>query len=183
VSFDVTWRPTLWPGGAAEAAGVLRSLAERADLVFVGADEAEEVFGTGDPERLRALMPGPGILVVKDGARGAVAFEDGDAATSEPALDVEVVEPIGAGDAFAAGYLAGLMHGYDRRRRLRLGHLSAAATLVHPGDHGPLPEPDVVAALLDSTAPEWAATQITAADAFGQAGPAGPTALSSWLTS
>lgn len=185
VSFDVNWRPKLWPGGAAEAADVLRGLADLADLVFVGADEAEELFGTGDPERLRALIPGPGVLVVKDGARGAVAFQ-GREATVEPALGVEVVEPIGAGDAFAAGYLAGLLHGHDQRRRLRLGHLSAAATLVHPGDHGPLPEADVVAALLDSSAPEWAATHLTAADIAGpaaDAGSSGPTALSSWLSS
>lgn len=161
VSFDVNWRPKLWPGGPAEAAGVLRGLAGLAEVVFVGADEAEELFGSGDPERLRALIPGPRTLVVKDSGRGAVAF-DGPEATLEPALGVEVVEPIGAGDAFAAGYLAALMRGESQRRRLRLGHLSAAATLVHPGDHGPLPDPDVIAALLDSTAPEWAATHITA---------------------
>ena len=175
VSFDLNWRPRVWqePESAAgvqtesdssEPARILSELANRADVVLLGADEAVEVFGTGDPYRLRALLPDPRILVVKDAGRGAIAFDknDGGAAVVEPALRVEVVESIGAGDAFAAGYLTGLLRGHDQPERLRLGHICAAAALMVHGDHGPPPSPEVINALLTSSTSQWAATSASA---------------------
>ena len=161
VSFDLNWRPGLWrrtesAADTPQPAEILGGLANRADVVLLGADEAAEVFGTDDPRRLRALLPGPRILVVKDSGHRVTAF-DGAEAVIEPALTVEVVEPIGAGDAFAAGYLAGLLRGYDQRRRLRLGHVCAASALMVAGDHGTPPKPDELGALLDSTPTQWSA--------------------------
>ncbi|MCF1596190.1 sugar kinase, partial [Streptomyces muensis] len=73
VSFDVNYRPGLWRG--ADGPAVLLELARRADLVFVGEDEAEEAWGiTGGPPAVRAALPEPGVLVVKQGAVGATAF-------------------------------------------------------------------------------------------------------------
>ncbi|BFO18818.1 hypothetical protein SHKM778_52060 [Streptomyces sp. KM77-8] len=57
-----------------------------------------------------------------------------------PALRTTVVEPVGAGDAFAAGFLAGLLRGTTVTRALRLGHLTAVSALKVTGDHGPLPD-------------------------------------------
>jgi 2-dehydro-3-deoxygluconokinase len=54
---------------------------------------------------------------------------------------VEVVEPVGAGDAFAAGYLAGLSERRDAAACLRIGHALAALTLIGHGDR-PLTVPD-----------------------------------------
>jgi 2-dehydro-3-deoxygluconokinase len=163
VSFDLNWRPALW---RRRDPRVLRGLLDAADIALLGADEATVVLGTGDPAELRALLPGPDTIVVKDDGRGATAV-DRTGSTVEPALTVEVVEPVGAGDAFAAGYLAGTLRGYDQRRRLRLGHLLAAATLVVPGDHG-APPPDVVLDdLLACSAEQWAATSVTAASIGG----------------
>lgn len=160
VSFDLNWRPALWRKAedSSRPAEILAEFANRADVVLVGADEAETVFGTDDPQQLRALLPGPRVLVVKDSGHRVTAF-DGDETAVEPALAVEVVEPIGAGDAFAAGYLAGLLRGYDQRRRLRLGHVCAASVLMVAGDHCSPPEPDLVAALLDSSASQWSAVR------------------------
>ncbi|MBO2452935.1 sugar kinase [Actinomadura barringtoniae] len=164
ISFDLNWRPTLWSG---RDPSPLRSLVNAADIALMGADEAAEVFGTGDPRALRELLPGPGTLVVKDDAHQATAITvDTDVTAggqvTEIALRVDVVEPVGAGDAFAAGYLAGTLRGYDQRRCLRLGHIAAASTLVVPGDHGAPPAPDVVDALLAATAGEWAAVTVSA---------------------
>jgi 2-dehydro-3-deoxygluconokinase len=158
VSFDVNHRPALWPGGREEAAAVLRGLADRADLVFVGLDEAQALWGpaVADPAAVRALLPGPRRLVVKDGPRAATAY-DGAAARTVPAPAVEVVEPVGAGDAFAAGFLAALHRGGSTERALRLGHLTAGAALRVGADHGPLPPPDRLAALLDASEAEWRA--------------------------
>ncbi|MFD8764564.1 sugar kinase [Streptomyces mirabilis] len=154
VSFDVNHRPALWDGRS--AADVLRRLADRADIVLVGLDEAQALWGDGitDAGRVRELLSGPRVLVVKDGDRAATAFV-GTAAHSVPALTVRVTEPVGAGDAFAAGFLSGLLRQLPVDRALRLGHLTAASALRVAADHGPLPAPALVAALLDADEETW----------------------------
>ncbi|MFE2970220.1 sugar kinase [Streptomyces sp. NPDC059340] len=154
VSFDVNHRPALWDGRS--AADVLRPLADRADIVLVGLDEAQALWGDGitDAEQVRDLLSGPRVLVVKDGDRAATAFV-GAAAHSVPALTVRVAEPVGAGDAFAAGFLSGLLRQLPVDRALRLGHLTAASALRVAADHGPLPDPALVAALLDADEETW----------------------------
>ncbi|MGA5546446.1 sugar kinase [Streptomyces pseudogriseolus] len=73
ISFDVNHRPGLW--GEAYGPEVLLDLARSADIVFVGEDEAEEAWGlTGGPTAIREALPEPTVLVVKQGAAGAVAF-------------------------------------------------------------------------------------------------------------
>ncbi|MHB9759137.1 sugar kinase [Streptomyces sp. BYX5S] len=133
VSFDVNHRPGLW-SGAAEGPGVLLDLARGADIVFVGDDEAEAAWGiTGGPDAIRAALPEPALLVVKGGADGAVAF-DADGRHEEPAPRVDVVAAVGAGDAFAAGFLSATLRDLPVAERLRHGHLWAAAALTDPGD-------------------------------------------------
>ncbi|WP_415923679.1 PfkB family carbohydrate kinase [Streptomyces scabiei] len=83
ISFDVNHRPALWrtPDGP----HVLLELARAADLVLVGEDEAEEAWGvTGGPTAIRALLPEPRTLVVKQGAHGATLFERAPAPTAQP---------------------------------------------------------------------------------------------------
>ncbi|SIN69028.1 sugar kinase [Agromyces cerinus] len=140
LSFDVNHRSALWPAGV--AAGRLLELAARADLVFVGLDEAEALWGTATPDAMRALLPEPALLVVKDGAIGATEFRGGadSGSTHVPALSVEVVEAVGAGDAFAAGYLASLLAGGDPSDRLAAGHARAVTVLGGTADF-PLAEP------------------------------------------
>ncbi|MBV7244614.1 sugar kinase [Streptomyces sp. MW-W600-10] len=147
VSFDVNHRPHLWRGGDAS---VLLELARRADLVFVGEDEAEEAWGIVGAEAIRAAVPEPSVLVVKRGSAGATVFASGlrpgprssnaggadlaDTVTHVPALRVDVVAAVGAGDAFAAGFLSATLRGLPVRDRARHGHLMAAAVLTVPGD-------------------------------------------------
>lgn len=57
-----------------------------------------------------------------------------DTVTFVPSLHVDVVAPVGAGDAFAAGFLSATLRGLPARDRLRHGHLMAAAALTVPGD-------------------------------------------------
>lgn len=146
--FDVNWREQMWPAG--DPSPVLR-LAELADVVLLGVDEARRVCGTDDPVALRRLLPAPELLVVKDGPRRALAITRAGEVVSRPALRVDVVEPVGAGDAFAAGLIAGLVRGEPLPRCLRRGHLGAAAVLTVPTDSAP-PLPD---ALLEVTEREW----------------------------
>ncbi|MGI8335654.1 sugar kinase [Actinomadura scrupuli] len=139
VSFDVNHRAGLWP--AEQAAPVLARLADAADLVFVGLDEATRLWGATTPEDVRALLSRAGTVIVKDGPVTATSL--GDAGRVEVAAPVvDVVEPVGAGDAFAAGYLFGLLHGVPEALRLGLGHQAAAAALGSAGDLGVLPPAD-----------------------------------------
>ncbi len=155
VSFDVNHRPALWRDG--DAPGVLLELARRADLVFVGADEAERLWGLGDARAVFEALPEPGTVVVKRGGTGAVAVDGetrGGAGVLVPAPRVDVVSPIGAGDAFAAGFLSATLRGLDLRSRLRHGHLTAAAALTVPGDLAVPPRRELAdrLAALDDTA-------------------------------
>jgi len=157
LSFDLNWRPRLWRD---RDPSVLRSLASAADLVFVGADEAEAVWGVADPLAIRAYLPGPATVVVKHGADGATLVDAG-VPLFQPALRVDVVEPVGAGDAFAAGFLAATLAGWSPRRRLRAGHLRAASALRTHHDVGPALPAAFVDAMLDATEDEWAAAHVT----------------------
>lgn len=132
VSFDVNYRARLW-GGGRNAANELLALANKADIVFVGLDEAHELWGTETPSGVRGLIPGPSELVVKDGDVGATLFA-ADSEYFEPAHRVDVVEPVGAGDSFAAGYLHELLAGNDPAGRLSAGHRLAAAVLQTTAD-------------------------------------------------
>src|SRR6202000_1041703 len=89
VSFDVNYRPAVW---AEAPGGLLARLAQAGDIVFVGLDEAQALWGDQlrEPGDVRALLPRPRIVVVKDGARAATAFF-GESRACVPALAVQVV--------------------------------------------------------------------------------------------
>jgi 2-dehydro-3-deoxygluconokinase len=145
VSFDVNYRHALW--GPDAAGPHLLALANMSTVVLVGLDEAETLWGCTTADEVAELLPGPRHVVVKDSATEAVEFirddQTGTTVVRVPAQHVDVVEPVGAGDAFAAGYLAGLLRGDEPKDRLALAHSIAAWTLgtradFRPG-HGPRP--------------------------------------------
>jgi 2-dehydro-3-deoxygluconokinase len=138
LSFDVNHRAALWEPGV--AAPTLLALARRADLVFVGLDEAYDLWGSVDADAVRELIPSPTQLVVKDGDVGATEFHrfaNADVRSFAPAIETEVVEAVGAGDAFAAGYLAAQLQGADAGERLIAGHRRAHLVLQSTSDFLP----------------------------------------------
>lgn len=161
VSFDVNFRPKLWP--AAVAAERILRLAERATIVITGRDEAHTLWGTDTARDIRRLLPGVDTLVVKDSEVGATEFR-GDREVFVPALGVEVVEPIGAGDAFAAGYLAGRLDGGTAESNLQLGHILAAHVLRDISDSPVLPGADTLRAMAGRSRPEWQRFGLAAID-------------------
>ncbi|MDQ4214482.1 sugar kinase [Microbacterium capsulatum] len=134
LSFDVNHRQGLWT--AEGAAPVLRDIANRSDLVFVGRDEAETLWGCRTADDVREILPGPGRLIVKDGDVGATEFS-AEGSVFVAAIPTTVVEPVGAGDAFAAGYLDGLLHGRTPRECLQGGHERAHLVLQSTSDGAP----------------------------------------------
>jgi 2-dehydro-3-deoxygluconokinase len=127
ISFDVNYRPALWPD-VETAARTLADIAGRCDIVFVGLDEAATLWHTATPDDVRAALPDATELIVKDGSNEAVSFS-GANRVSVPAPRVRVVEAVGAGDAFAAGWLHALLDGGSQEERLRSGHAAAASAL------------------------------------------------------
>jgi 2-dehydro-3-deoxygluconokinase len=144
VSVDVNYRSKLW--STYDAAPVLRDLVSRADIVFASPEEAELFVDPGDPVAGLAKL-GPSEVIVKDGARGCQALIGG-ASFSLPALPVTVVDPIGAGDAFVAGYLADHLAGKGREARLATAIAAGAFAVTVPGDCEGLPDRDELAALM-----------------------------------
>jgi 2-dehydro-3-deoxygluconokinase len=158
ISFDVNFRESLWPH--AKAAMRLIELAQQADVVFVGLDEAQALWGPRKPDDLRTLIDQPRVLVVKNGAIGATVYHEEDS-EFVPALKVDVREPVGAGDAFAAGWLSGLLRNLPHGQRLRLGHLLASDALSSTADHhAPKAKPCLHAALSVNEA-EWVDVTLT----------------------
>jgi len=151
VSLDVNLRPRLWPDPAT-AAAVLHRMAQRADLVLVGLDEAQALWGCPTADAVRERLDAPSTLVVKDASREAVAFT-GDARVAVPALPVEVLEAVGAGDAFAAGYLHAHLAGRLPETALRLGHLVAAESLRSVTDQAAHLDAVALTAAAEASAP------------------------------
>lgn len=146
VSFDINYRTTLWP--PEEAGPVLARLAGQVDLLFAGPEEAALLLGWApspvgtfeDGENLaRGLAKlGPGTVVVKLGALGALALA-GDHVHHAPTEPVTVVDAVGAGDAFVAGYLSELVVGSAVPDCLRMGNICGGAVCGQPGDWEGLP--------------------------------------------
>ncbi|MEV0901794.1 sugar kinase [Actinoplanes sp. NPDC049802] len=146
VSVDVNYRGKLW--SRFDAAPVLRDLVSRADVVFAGPDEAALFVDADDPvDGLSEL--GPAEVIVKDGARGCRALIGGERFEAA-ARRVTVVDPVGAGDAFVAGYLADRLAGADAAQRLRTAIAAGAFAVTVPGDCEGLPDRADLAALSGS---------------------------------
>ncbi|MEO8907137.1 MAG: sugar kinase [Microbacteriaceae bacterium] len=134
ISFDLNWRPTLWRGRTDAAREILSSFVATADIALLGSDEARAVLGTSDPDALRRRFPEPRWLIVKDDKNTAVGY-DGTTRFAVTPDTVDVVETIGAGDAFAAGLLAGLAAHEPLDAAMRRAHATAVRALSSVNDH------------------------------------------------
>jgi len=133
VSFDVNYRAKLWSREI--AASVLGPIAQQADIIIASDDELDLVASSSDEaERIAELLSGaPSEVVVKRGSRGAEHF-DAAGSVACAAHAVTEVNSIGAGDAFTAGYLSGLLDGLPVEDRLSRGALCGALAVSGIGD-------------------------------------------------
>jgi 2-dehydro-3-deoxygluconokinase len=151
-SFDVNYRPGLWTSPEL-AADTLATCVRASDIAFMGLDEADAAFNTSTPAEIRAAFPEPEYLVVKNDAHHVTGFHRGKA-IEVPALSVAVHEKIGAGDAFASGFLVGITTGMAVDRALRLGHICAATTLTSAAD-AVAPSREVIDRLVSLPDEQW----------------------------
>jgi 2-dehydro-3-deoxygluconokinase len=127
-------RPGLW--GSARAAELVAPLVERADLVLGGITELETIVGPGEPVEVarRCLELGPSEVVVKLGRDGAGAMDASGRWEEHRGRPVPDVDPVGAGDAFTAGYLAARLAGRSVAEALALCAMCGAAVASTVGD-------------------------------------------------
>lgn len=118
ISFDLNYRSKLWPPERARTAFL--KLVPAADILFASEDEAMMITGetqnlTETTARLASL--GPQEVIITLGAQGAMARVDG-AFYQRDAVQTNIVDTVGAGDAFVAGYLAERLLGRTISERL-----------------------------------------------------------------
>ncbi|WP_328778155.1 5-dehydro-2-deoxygluconokinase [Streptomyces canus] len=130
--FDLDWRPTFWKDTAwADPSQARAYYAEalRHTTVAVGnLDECEVATGEREPyAAAKALLAaGVELAVVKQGPKGVLAM-DRDGATAEiPPVPVDVVNGLGAGDAFGGALCHGLLSGWDTRRTVTFANAAGA---------------------------------------------------------
>ncbi|MFJ4689573.1 sugar kinase [Streptomyces sp. NPDC088789] len=123
LSFDPNIRHKLGPPKRWRE--VVGPLLAHADMVLAGEDELE-LLGVTSPAAL--LETGPGTVVVKHRDKSASCHTREAGPCRQPAFQVPVTDPVGAGDAFAAGFLSGLLDGCGTAERLR--RAAAVAALV-----------------------------------------------------
>jgi 2-dehydro-3-deoxygluconokinase len=139
VSFDLNYRANLWT--ATDAGHSYRELIPLTDIVFAGDEEAALAVGPAeDPTELarRLAELGPSQAIIKLGSKGAVASIDG-GIHHEPAVPIDPIDTVGAGDAFVAGYLTELMAGKSPSERLELAAKTGAFACLAYGDWEGLP--------------------------------------------
>ncbi len=136
VSLDVNYRSRLW--SRQRAAEVLRPLLPHLSIVIGSPDELLLLADGGVPELVARGLE----VIEKRGAQGAGLWPAGAPTTDAvevPAVPVTVVDVVGAGDAFTAGYLSGLLDGLTPLDRLRRAVQVAAFCVSTAGDYEGLP--------------------------------------------
>jgi 2-dehydro-3-deoxygluconokinase len=147
VSFDVNYRSKLWSPG--EARDFTEELLPGVDLFFAGDEETRALWGREDEGFLRELAEkGPREVVLKRGGEGSVAIIAGEV-LRRSAFPVIEVDPVGAGDAFVAGYLAGHLWDLDPEERLRAANAMGALSVATLGDYEGLPHEEELWAFLE----------------------------------
>jgi 2-dehydro-3-deoxygluconokinase len=157
ISLDLNLRRKLWTDRQAQP--VLANLAAAVDVVFGSEDEAAIVTGQTDAGSPTALLDallalGPTLAVLKLGTKGAMARARGDNVVTRAGPVVIPVDPVGAGDAFCAGFIAARLEGADMARALEVGNACGAAAVAAIGDQAGLPDSIELDRLLAASPPD-----------------------------
>jgi len=139
VVFDPNMRFRLWT--ADQARPVFLDLAKKSDVLIPSLAEAQILTGCTDPDSmldsLRAL--GPARIVLKAGDQGAW-YADGKERGFCPCFPVTEIDPVGAGDAFCAGLISGLLDGCSLPEAVTRGAALGAFCVATFGDYQGLPD-------------------------------------------
>ncbi|MFH9296072.1 5-dehydro-2-deoxygluconokinase [Streptomyces sp. NPDC017520] len=128
--FDLDWRPMFWEGGddSAEAPARYREALAHATVAVGNIDECAIATGEREPyAAARALLAaGVELAVVKQGPKGVLAVHRDGTTADCPPLPVDVVNGLGAGDAFGGALCHGLLAGWPLDRLVRYANAAGA---------------------------------------------------------
>jgi fructokinase len=144
VSLEPNYRPWIWPARD-EAQVVLEGLLASADVVKPSVEDARSLYGEMAPEEYLHLFRrlGPPLVVLTLGEQGCLVNHDGQTA-KVAGYKVELVDSLGAGDAFWAGFLLRWLGGETPVDAARFGNAVAALNVGTVGAIAPLPLADGV---------------------------------------
>lgn len=156
--FDLDWRPMFWGGeadGGASARAHYREALAHATVAVGNLDECEVATGEREPHAAaRALLAaGPELAVVKQGPAGVLAVHRDGTTAEIPPLPVDVVNGLGAGDAFGGALCHGLLAGWDTEHVMRYANAAGAIVASRLACSSAMPYPhEVEQALADGAA-------------------------------
>lgn len=147
--FDLDWRPMFW-GDQEEARPYYREALRHATVAVGNLDECEVATGERDPHAAaRALLAaGVELAVVKQGPEGVLAVHRDGSAAEVPPVPVEVVNGLGAGDAFGGALCHGLLAGWDTERLMRYANAAGAIVASRLACSSAMPYPAEVERVL-----------------------------------
>ena len=128
ISLDTNWDPQeKWDGG-------LKEILPYVDVFFPNVNEVIGISGESDYDKAaERISKDVGLLVLKKGGEGAALYEKGRAVVVQPSIKVDVIDAVGAGDSFDAGFLYGYLNGFDKNRSLAIANLCGARNTLHVG--------------------------------------------------
>lgn len=147
--FDLDWRPMFWQDP--ETARPFYAEALRHATVAVGnVDECEIATGVREPKACAQALLDAGVelAVVKQGPKGVLAVHRDGTATEVPPVPVDVVNGLGAGDAFGGALCHGLLAGWDPERIMRYANAAGAIVASRLACSSAMPTEAEVEALL-----------------------------------
>jgi 5-dehydro-2-deoxygluconokinase len=131
---DIDYRPSVWPSADAFGTNV-RSLMKHAQLAIGTEEEVCAATGADDAfaGARRLVDAGLAALILKRGGNGAVVFRPGEQPVSVAPFKIEVLNVLGAGDAFASGFLYGFVNGWTLEEAARFGNATGAIVVTRHG--------------------------------------------------
>jgi len=141
ISFDPNLRLKLWDNKKTMREEII-NICKKADIILPGFEEAKKLFKKENPKEIinELLKYNPEVVVMKMGEKGALfATEEGNFSKVDAYSPDKIIDTIGAGDGFAAGFIAGLLKGYSYHKSVKLGNAVGAFALTVKGDVEGLP--------------------------------------------
>jgi 2-dehydro-3-deoxygluconokinase/2-dehydro-3-deoxygalactonokinase len=149
ISLDTNVRLKLWSEQIAR--DTLRPLCKMADIVFTSGPDSKIILGVQDQNEIAETLHKEGVhtVVVKLGQKGAFASSGGQT-TQVPMIKTSVEDPTGAGDSFAATFLATRLKGWKLEESMRAASAAAALVVMVRGDYENIPNLEALQTFLDS---------------------------------
>jgi len=147
VSYDINYRPPIWNRETARAV-IRHTIAEYTDILQMTDDELKLLgWAPGADDFIGSLPRTPDLVALKKGEKGCILIQGGQRCEIEP-FSVKVADTVGAGDAFDAGLIAGVLEDLELEALGRQANAVAALTCCDVGPLRAQPYPEAVHALL-----------------------------------